>query len=72
MKMQKSKRVTGRGSRAVRTFAVLGAAFILVWCDPLVSHAEATGTVIPSSVNIRKDTSNDSEGIGSTTVGKYI
>ncbi len=72
MKMQKSKRVTGRGSRAVRTFAVLGAAFILVWCDPLVSHAEATGTVIPSSVNIRKEPSQDSEVIGSTTGGKEI
>lgn len=72
MKMQKSERIRGRGRHAVRMAAVLGAAFILIWCDPMVSRAEATGTVKPSSVNIRKEPSQDSEVIGSTTGGKEI
>lgn len=38
----------------------------------MVSRAEPTGTVKPSSVNIRKEPSQDSEVIGSTTGGKEI
>lgn len=72
MKMQKSEQTRGRGRRAVRMAAVLGAAFFLVWCNPMVSRAEPTGTVKPSSVNIRKEPSQDSEVIGSTTGGKEI
>lgn len=72
MKMWKNERINGRGWHAMRAFAVLGAALLLMWCDPMVSRAEATGTVIPSSVNIRKEPSQDSEVIGSTTGGKEI
>lgn len=72
MKMQKSKRIRGKGRHAVRMTAVLGAAFVLIWSDPMVSRAEPTGTVKPSSVNIRKEPSQDSEVIGSTTGGKEI
>ncbi len=70
MKMQKSERIRGR--HAVRMAAVLGAAFFLVWSHPMVSRAEPTGTVKPSSVNIRKEPSQDSEVVGSTTGGKEI
>lgn len=38
----------------------------------MVSLAEATGTVLPNSVNIRKQPDQESEVIGSTTVGKEI
>lgn len=72
MKMRKNEWISERGRRAMRTFAVLGAALLLIWCDPIVSRAEATGTVIPSSVNIRKEPIPDSEVIGSTTGGKEI
>ncbi len=72
MKTRKNERIGGRGRHAMRAFAVLGAALFLMWCDPMVSRAEATGTVIPSSVNIRKEPVPDSEVIGSTTGGKEI
>lgn len=72
MKMRKNERISGRGRHSMRMFAVLGAALFLIWCDPMVSRAEATGTVIPSSVNIRKEPAPDSEVIGSTTGGKVI
>lgn len=72
MKMQKREWIRGKGRYAVRMAAVLGAAFVLIWCDPMVSRAEPTGTVKPSSVNIRKEPSQDSEVIGSTTGGKEI
>lgn len=72
MKMRKNERICKKGRHAMRTFAVLGAALFLMWCDPMVSRAEATGTVIPSSVNIRKEPIPDSEVIGSTTGGKEI
>lgn len=72
MKMRKNEWMGKRGRHAMRTFAVLGAALFLMWCDPMVSRAEATGTVIPSSVNIRKEPVPDSEVIGSTTGGKEI
>lgn len=72
MKMQKSERLIGKGRQAVRMAAVLGAALVLIWCDPMVSRAEPTGTVKPSSVNIRKEPSQDSEVIGSTSGGKEI
>ena len=38
----------------------------------MVSLAEATGTVLPNSVNIRKQPDQESEVIGSSTVGKEI
>lgn len=72
MKMQKSERIRGKGRHAVKIAAVLGAAFVLIWSHPMVSRAEPTGTVKPSSVNIRKEPSQDSEVIGSTTGGKEI
>lgn len=72
MKMQKRERIRGRKGYAARMAAVLGAALFLMWCDPMVSRAEVTGTVIPSSVNIRKEPVPDSEVIGGTTGGKEI
>lgn len=72
MKMQKIERVRGRGRHAARMAVVLGAAFFLLWSHPMVGRAEPTGTVKPSSVNIRKEPSQDSEVIGSTTGGKEI
>lgn len=70
MEMQRKKRI-GVG-HVMRAAAVLGAALFLVWCDPIVSHAEAVGTVIPKSVNIREQPDQDSEVIGSATGGKEI
>ena len=55
-----------------RMFTVLTAAVILVWCDPIVSRAEATGTVLPKTVNIRKQPDQGSEPIGSSSAGKEI
>ena len=55
-----------------RTLAVLAAAVILVWCDPIVSRAEAKGTVLPKTVNIRKQPDQGSEPIGSSSAGKEI
>lgn len=71
MKMRKSEQVRGR-QRHVWKAAALGAAVLLAWCNPMVSLAEATGTVLPNSVNIRKQPDQESEVIGSTTVGKEI
>ena len=55
-----------------RTLAVLAAAVILVWCDPIVSRAEAPGTVLPKTVNIRKQPDQGSEAIGSSSAGKEV
>lgn len=51
---------------------VLAGVVILVWCDPIVSRAETTGTVLPKSVNIRKQPEQGSEPISSSSVGKEI
>lgn len=51
---------------------VLAAAVILVWCDPIVSRAEAPGTVLPKTVNIRKQPDQGSDPIGSSSAGKEI
>ena len=51
---------------------VLAAAVILVWCDPIVSRAEAPGTVLPKTVNIRKQPDQGSEPIGSSSAGKEV
>lgn len=72
MKMQKSERVRGRRGHVWKTAAVFCAAAILAWCNPMVSLAEATGTVLPNSVNIRKQPDPESEVIGSSTIGKEI
>ncbi|MCM1266628.1 MAG: SH3 domain-containing protein [Bacteroidales bacterium] len=55
-----------------RRIALLAAAALLLWGDPIVSRAEPTGTVIPNSVNIRKEPVQGSEVIGSSTAGKEI
>lgn len=61
-----------RKSKWGRMITVLVAAVILVWCDPIVSRAEATGTVLPKTVNIRKQPDQGSEAIGSSSAGKEI
>ena len=70
MKIRKSERI--RGMHICRAMAIFGAAVLLAWCDPIVSLAEATGTVLPNSVNIRKQPDQESDVIGSSTVGKEI
>lgn len=72
MRIQKSEQA-GWGRRHVWKAAVIfGTAALLAWCNPMVSLAEATGTVLPNSVNIRKQPDQESAVIGSTTVGKEI
>ena len=70
MKIRKSERI--RGIHVCRAVAIFGAAVLLAWCSPMVSLAEATGTVLPNSVNIRKQPDQESDVIGSSTVGKEI
>lgn len=72
MKTRKSEQVRGKQIHVWKTAAVFCAAVLLAWCHPMVSLAEATGTVLPNSVNIRKQPDQESEVIGSTTVGKEI
>lgn len=72
MKLRKSEQIRGRQIHVWKTAAVLCAAVLLAWCNPMVSLAEATGTVLPNSVNIRKQPDQESEVIGSTTVGKEV
>lgn len=55
-----------------RKIALLAAALLLLWGDPIVSRAEPKGVVIPNSVNIRKIPEQGSEVIGSSTAGKEI
>lgn len=45
---------------------------VMVWCMPVVSQAEATGKVVPNSVNIRKTPDVNSEVVGSSTIGKEV
>ena len=70
MKIRKSERI--RGMHICKAVAIFGAAVLLAWCNPIVSLAEATGTVLPNSVNIRKQPDQESAVIGSSTVGKEI
>ncbi|MDE7358661.1 MAG: SH3 domain-containing protein [Lachnospiraceae bacterium] len=72
MKIRKIERVRGRQGQVWRAAAVFGVAVFLAWCNPMVSLAEATGTVLPNSVNIRKQPDQESEVVGSSTVGKEI
>lgn len=72
MKIRKSEQIRGRQRRVWKAAAVFGAAVLLAWCNPMVSLAEATGTVLPNSVNIRKQPDQESDVIGSSTVGKEI
>lgn len=72
MKIQKNERARGGLRHTWKTVAVFGTAALLAWCNPMVSLAEATGTVLPNSVNIRKQPDQESEVIGSSTVGKEI
>lgn len=72
MKIQKNERARGGLRHTWKTVAVFGTAALLAWCNPIVSLAEATGTVLPNSVNIRKQPDQESEVIGSSTVGKEI
>ncbi|MDE7429436.1 MAG: SH3 domain-containing protein, partial [Lachnospiraceae bacterium] len=72
MRIRKSEWGRMIGKQLGRMFTVLTAAVILVWCDPIVSRAEATGTVLPKTVNIRKQPDQGSEPIGSSSAGKEI
>ncbi len=72
MRTRENGRIRGRKKFAVRIAAFAGAVFLLAWCNPMVGRAEAAGTVIPNSVNIRKQPDQGSEVIGSSTAGKEI
>lgn len=70
MRARKSeRRHTGR---AVRTAFAVAMAFLVAWGSPIVSRAEATGVVLPKSLNIRKTPDQGSEVVGSATAGKEI
>ena len=72
MRIQKNEQIRRGSMRAARMAVAFGAAFLLAWCNPIVSRAEATGKVVPKSVNIRKQPDQGSEVIGSSTAGKEI
>lgn len=72
MKIRKNERAGERRRRVWQIVAVFGTAVILAWCNPMVSLAETAGTVLPNSVNIRKQPDQESEVIGSSTAGKEI
>lgn len=72
MRIRKSEWGRMITKRAGRMLTVLAAAVILVWCDPIVSRAEAPGTVLPKTVNIRKQPDQGSDPIGSSSAGKEI
>lgn len=72
MRIQKRERKKGRQGRTMRILAMFGTAFLVLWCNPMVGRAEVTGTVLPKSVNIRKQPDQGSEVIGSSTAGKEI
>lgn len=69
MKIRKNKWRCVGGKRRI---ALLAAALLLLWGNPIVSRAEPKGVVIPNSVNIRKMPEQGSEVIGSSTAGKEI
>lgn len=69
MKIRKNEQ---RCAEGIRRIALLAAAALLLWGNPIVSWAEPTGVVIPNSVNIRKTPEPGSEVIGSSTAGKEI
>lgn len=69
MKIRKNEQRCVGGRRRI---ALLAAALLLLWGNPIVSRAEAKGVVIPNSVNIRKMPEQGSEVIGSSTAGKEI
>lgn len=71
MKIRKNERIRRR-RYGWRMAAAFGVTAVLVWCYPLVSLAEAAGTVLPNSVNIRKQPDQESKVIGSSTAGKEV
>lgn len=68
-KREQGKRVIGYMMKGILTAACMT---VMVWCMPIVSQAEATGKVIPNSVNIRKSPDVNSEVVGSSTIGKEV
>lgn len=58
-----------RIAKGIFTAACMG---VMMWCMPIVSLADATGKVIPNSVNIRKSPDTNSEVIGSSTIGNSV
>lgn len=72
MRIRKSEWGRMIKKQAGRALAVLAAAVFLVWCDPIVSRAEATGKVLAKTVHIRKQPDQSSDPIGSSSAGKEI
>lgn len=68
-KREHSKRTMRYMMKGIFTAACMA---VMVWCMPIVSQAEATGKVIPNSVNIRKSPDVNSEVVGSSTIGKEV
>lgn len=69
MKIRKNEQRCVKGTQKI---ALLAAALLLLWGNPIVSRADAKGVVIPNSVNIRKMPEQGSEVIGSSAAGKEI
>ena len=68
-KREQSKRAQRGIAKGILTAACMA---VMVWCMPIVSLADATGKVIPNSVNIRKTPDVNSEVVGSSTIGKEV
>ena len=68
-KREHSKRVYRGIAKGIFTAACMA---VMVWCMPIVSLADATGKVIPNSVNIRKTPDVNSDVVGSSTIGKEV
>lgn len=68
-KREHGKRAMRHMMKGIFTAACMA---VMVWCMPIVSQAEATGKVIPNSVNIRKSPDVNSEVVGSSTIGKEV
>lgn len=72
MRIPKRERNKREGKGVVKGIFTAAAMCAMLWCMPVISHAEATGKVIPNSVNIRKAPDKNSEVVGSSTIGKEV
>ncbi len=68
-KREHNKKALGRIAKGMLTAAGMA---VMLWCMPIISLADATGKVIPNSVNIRKSPDVNSEVVGSSTGGKTV
>lgn len=72
MRIQKREHYSKVQRRIVKGIFTAACMGVMMWCMPSVSLADATGKVIPNSVNIRKSPDTNSEKIGSSTIGNSV